>query len=134
MPDVPDRPIEDDPEFQRLWGDCDHVQAMEDPDGNDTQFKLHWFGMEEYLSFDNGIIADTRQEMDRLVDFWIHEDGLEIKQHPHDGRESDTTAGMVQADVIAGNPAGQYFIIGISPHSKRRLPIGVVTEVLNGQG
>jgi hypothetical protein len=123
MPDVPDRPISADPEFKRLWGDDDHVHAMDDPNDNDTQFKLTWVGMDEYKSFDNGIIADTRQEMDRLVDFWVYEDGLEIMQHRHDGKESDTSADMVPADVIEGNPSGQYFII------ERKWIIGVVTEV-----
>ena len=120
---IPDRPIESDPEFQRLWGDDDHQHSMDYPDDNDTQFNLHWFGMDEYLSFDNGIIADTREEMDRLVDFWIYEDGLEIKQHPHNGLESDTENGLEDADVINGNPAGQYFII------QRGYCIGIVTEV-----
>ena len=124
MPDVPDRPISADPEFQRLWGDDDHVHAMDDSEENDIRFKLTWVGMDEYKSFDNGIIADTRQEMDRLCDFWIYEDGLEIKQYPHDGKESDTSADMVPADVIEGNPSGQYFII------ERKWIIGVVTEVL----
>ena len=60
MRDVPDRPIEDDPEFQRLWGDCDHAHEMDEPDENDTRFKLTWAGMDEYKSFDNGIIARLR--------------------------------------------------------------------------
>ena len=123
MYDVPDRPIESDPEFQRLWGDDDHQHQMDEVEDNDTQFNLHWFGMDEYLSFDNGIIADTRDEMDRLVDFWIREDGLDIKQHPHNGVQSDTAGGLEEADVIDGNPAGQYFII------QRGRCIGLVTEV-----
>jgi hypothetical protein len=123
MCDVPDRPIESDPEFQRLWGDDDHQHQMDEVEDNDTQFNLHWFGMDEYLSFDNGIIADTRDEMDRLVDFWIREDGLDIKQHPHNGVQSDTDGGLEEADVINGNPAGQYFII------QRGRVIGLVTEV-----
>jgi len=123
MYDVPDRPIESDPEFQRLWGDDDHQHQMDEVEDNDTQFNLHWFGMDEYLSFDNGIIADTRDEMDRLVDFWIREDGLDIKQHPHNGVQSDTDGGLEEADVINGNPAGQYFII------QRGHRIGLVTEV-----
>lgn len=123
MYDVPDRPIESDPEFQRLWGDDDHQHQMDEVEDNETQFNLHWFGMDEYLSFDNGIIADTRDEMDRLVDFWIREDGLDIKQHPHNGVQSDTDGGLEEADVINGNPAGQYFII------QRGRCIGLVTEV-----
>ena len=123
MYDVPDRPIESAPEFQRLWGDDDHQHQMDEVEDNDTQFNLHWFGMDEYLSFDNGIIADTRHEMDRLVDFWIREDGLAIKQHPHNGVQSDTDGGLEEADVINGNPAGQYFII------QRGRCIGLVTEV-----
>ena len=127
MPDVPDRPISADPEFQRLWGDDDHVHAMDDPEQNDTRFILTWVGMVEYKSFDNGIIADTRQEIDRLVDFWIYEDGLQIKQYRHDGSVSDTSSDMVDADVIAGNPAGQYFIF---EHGKK---IGTVVEKNDGQ-
>tara|TARA_R110002074_G_scaffold104047_1_gene224624 strand:- start:260 stop:661 length:402 start_codon:yes stop_codon:yes gene_type:complete len=123
MYDVPDRPISADPNFQRMWGDDDYVHEMDEVEDNDTQFNLHWFGMDEYLSFDNGIIADTRDEMDRLVDFWIREDNLEIKQHPHNGKESDVHGGLEDADVINGNPAGQYFII------QRGRVIGVVTEV-----
>ena len=94
---VPDRPIESDPEFQRLWADDDHEHEMSEPDDNECKFHLKWIGMDEYLSFDNGIVADTRDEMDRLVDFWIYEDGLEIKQHPHNGIQSDTSgAGALQ--------------------------------------
>jgi hypothetical protein len=124
MYDVPDRPISADPNFQRLWGDDDHVHEMDEPDQNDTQFNLHWFGMDEYLSFDSGLIADTRDEMDRLVDLLVNECDLEVKQHPHNGEESDVHGGLEDADVLNGNPAGQYFII------ERRRVIGVVTEVL----
>ena len=120
---IPDRPIESDPEWQRLWGDDDHEHSMDYPDDNDTQFNLHWFGVDEYKSFDNGIIADTRDEMDQLVDFWIYEDGFEIKQHPHNGKESDIQGGLEKANVIFGNPAGQYWIL-----ESGRI-IGVVTEV-----
>ena len=126
MPDVPDRPISADPEFQRLWGDDDHVHTMEDPEENDTRFKLTWIGMDDYKSFDNGIIADTREEMDRLVDFFVYEDGLAVMQYPHDGKQSDTSSEMVDADVIAGNPAGQYFIF---ENGKK---IGTVVEKNDG--
>jgi len=47
-----------------------------------------------------------------------------VKQHPHNGEESDVQGGLEDADVLNGNPAGQYFII------ERRRVIGVVTEVL----
>ena len=124
MFDVPDRPISADPNFQRMWGDDDHVHEMDKPESNDTQFNLHWFGMDEYLSFDSGLIADTRDEMDRLVDLLRNECGLEVVQHPHNGEESDVQGGLEDADVLNGNPAGQYFII------ERRRVIGVVTEVL----
>jgi hypothetical protein len=80
--------------------------------------------MDEYLSFDSGLIADTRDEMDRLVDLLRNECGLEVSQHPHNSEESDVQGGLEDADVINGNPAGQYFII------ERRRVIGVVTEVL----
>jgi hypothetical protein len=120
---IPERPIENDPEWQRLWGDDDHEHLMELPNDNDVEFRLNWFGVDEYKSFDSGLIAETRDEMDLLVDFWIHEDGLEIKQHLHNGEESDINGKLVTANVITGNPAGQYWIL------ERGRIIGVVTEV-----
>ena len=101
------------------WCDvCDGNATLD----NDTVFSIHWYGISEYKGWDSGIVADTRDEMDRIVDYWINEDGLRLVQLPHDGMVSDVSAGFVPGDVILGNPAKQYWVL------ENGYTIGCLTE------
>ena len=137
---VPDRPIESDPRFQAMWGDpdlcpkCDHelhnlrdaghaflvcpVCDLGEPKDNDVLFNLHFYGMSECQSFENGIVEHSRSEMFDLQVWW--------EQNLH-WKLSKIVNGIHQiADVRDGNPAGQYFIWW------RGNQIGCLTEVTHG--
>jgi len=136
----PERPIETDPAFQAMWGDpdlcpkcdtelrdlhdsghsflvCPHCDLGE-PKNNDVRFVLNWYGMDEWQSFDNGLVEETRQGMVDLQDWWAENLHLEIRQFEN-GK-------YVKADIADGNEAGQWFIY------RRGYQIGCVTEVSNG--
>ncbi len=137
---VPDRPIESDPRFQAMWGDPDTCPKCEtelhnlrdaghaylvcpvcdlgEPKDNDVLFNLHFYGMTECQSFENGIVEHSRSEMFDLQMWWeenLHWTLAEYK----DGK-------YLPADVRDGNESGQWFIY------HRGYQIGCVTEVSNG--
>ena len=143
MTNIPDRPIESDPEFQRLWGDdidqttcptcnadmvdfrdvgksfilCQHCD-LDKPRNNDVNFNLHWYGMDSYQSFDNGLVSESREDMAELQVWWAENFHWEIRQH-QDGK-------YVKADILDGNDAGQWF------NYSRGYQIGCITEKQNG--
>jgi hypothetical protein len=140
---TPDRPIESDPEFQRLWGDgvdqttcpvckCDMVDYrdfgksyilcphcdLHQPLNNEVDFFLRWYGMDEYQSFDNGLVSESRKDMAELQVWWSENFHWEIREYQ--------SGKYVEADILDGNDAGQWFIYS------RGYQIGCITEKQNG--
>jgi len=137
---VPDRSIESDMRWQAMWGDaplctkCDGelrdlnddghkclvcpVCDLGEPKNNDVLFNLHFYGMTECQSFENGIVEHSRSEMFDLQVWW--------EQNLH-WKLSKIVNGIHEiADVRDGNLAGQYFIWW------RGNQIGCLTEVTHG--
>ena len=74
---------------------------------NDRKFSVHFYGLkdgEDLHSFANGIIADSRTEMQELADWWLENMHWEILQVQGDRDK------LVKADVLESNPAQQYWI------------------------
>ena len=137
---IPDRPIESDPAYQAMWGDADLCSKCEtelrnlhdeghaylvcpkcdlgEPEKKDVLFNLHFYGMRECQSFENGIVEDSRDEMFDLQMWWEENLDWKLSQIVNDIHEL--------ADVREGNPAGQYFIWW------RGYQIGCVTEIFDG--
>ena len=77
------------------------------PADNDRKFSVHFYGIkdgEDYHSFENGVIADTRTEMQELADWWLENMHWEILEVQGDRDK------LVKANVLEGNPAQQYWI------------------------
>jgi len=140
---VPDRPIESDPEFQRLWGDdidqttcptcksdmvdfrdsgrgfilCPHCDLGK-PKNNHVNFNLHWYGMDEYQTFENGLVSESRADMADLQKWWAENFHWQIREYQN--------GAYVPADIWDCNESGQWFIY------HRGYQIGCVTEVPHG--
>lgn len=137
---VPDRPVEDDPVFQRMWGDadlcpncdaemrnirdndhpcllCPHCD-LDEPFNNDVRFNLHFYGMTECQGFENGIIDDSRADMYETQKWWKENLQWEIAEYHNEQ--------FIPADIRNGNDAGQWFVF------HRGNQIACITEIMDG--
>jgi len=88
------------------------------PRNIETDFYLNWYGMDEYQSFENGLLSESRKDMAELQVWWAENFHWEIREYQ--------SGKYVEADILDGNDAGQWFIYS------RGYQIGCITEKQNG--